>query len=109
MNSFAKNFLVGLLIVPLLFTGIGSLAASDDLGRTGFFRVEFSPRELLGEQGVTDAADILRSDDNLSWQIYVSDTYDATRPAGVVVYVSPTPKGGPPRIWNQTLNDKNLI
>jgi hypothetical protein len=84
-------------------------AASDEILRTGFYKVEFSPLELLGEQGVIDAADILRSDDNISWQLYVPDTYDATRPAGVVVYVSPTPKGGPPRIWNEPLGDKNLI
>ncbi len=71
--------------------------------------MDFSPLELLGEQGVADAAEILRSDDNLSWQIYVPETYDATRPAGVVVYVSPTPKGGPPRIWNRPLGEKNLI
>ena len=98
-----------------LAANIGVLAASwssamgDESLRTGFFKVELSPLELLGEQGVIDAADILRSDDNISWQLYVPDTYDTTRPAGVVVYVSPTPKGGPPRIWNEPLGDKNLI
>jgi len=93
----------------LLVTCTCSSATSDETPRTGYFRVEFSPLELLGEQGVADAADILRSDANLSWQLYVPDTYDATRPAGAVVYVSPTPKGGPPRIWNEPLGEKNLI
>lgn len=93
----------------LLIACTCSFATSDETPRTGYFRVEFSPLELLGEQGVADAADILRSDANLSWQLYVPDTYDATRPAGVVVYVSPTPKGGPPKIWNEPLDDKNLI
>ena len=93
----------------LLVTYSWSPATSDETPRTGFYKVEFSPLELLGEQGVIGAADILRSDDTISWQIYVPDTYDAARPAGVVVYISPSPKGGPPRIWNKPLDDKNLI
>jgi hypothetical protein len=93
----------------LLVTCSWSSAEKEDAPRTGYFKVEFSPRQLLGEQGVINAANILRSDDNISWQLYVPDSYDATRPAGVVVYVSPTPKGGPPRIWNEPLDDENLI
>lgn len=93
----------------LLCVAFWSSAESDVKPRTGYFKVEFSPLELLGEQGVIDAADILRSEDNISWQLYVPDSYDAAHPAGVVVYVSPTPKGGPPRIWNEPLDDKNLI
>ena len=109
MNRFAKFPLAAICIVPLLFAASSLSAESDGIPRTGYFKVEFSPQELLGEQGVIDAADILRSDDNISWQLYVPDTYDATRPAGVVVYVSPTPKGGPPRTWNEPLDNKNLI
>jgi hypothetical protein len=101
--------LAALFIVPLLFAASWSGAESDVTPRTGYFEVEFSPLELLGEQGVIDVADILRSEDNISWQLYVPDTYDVAHPAGVVVYVSPTPKGGPPRIWNEPLDDKNLI
>ena len=97
--------LASLLLVSCLW----SYAESDQTPRTGYFKVEFSPLELLGEQGVADAAEILRSDANLSWQLYVPETYDANNPAGVVVYVSPTQKGGPPRTWNQPLGDKNLI
>jgi len=96
--------LAALFIVPLLFVASGSSAESDVKPRTGYFKVEFTPLELLGEQGVIDAADILRSEDNISWQLYVPDSYDAAHPAGVMVYVSPTPKGGPPR-----MDDKNLI
>jgi hypothetical protein len=104
------NSVVRLVLGSIMLLACSSSSADgDEALRTGFFTVEFSPLELLGEQGVADAADILRSDDNLRWQIYVPDTYDATRPAGVMVYVSPSPKGGPPKIWNQPLGDKNLI
>lgn len=77
--------------------------------RKGLYKVEFTPRELLGEQGALDAADILHNNDNIGWQIYVPDNYDAAVPPGVIVYVSPQDKGGPPGTWKRALHDKNLI
>jgi hypothetical protein len=105
INGTLRRALASLLLVTCSWSSAESIEAP----RTGYFKLEFPPEELLGEQGVIGAADILRSDENLSWQLYVPDTYDATRPAGVVVYISPTRKGGPPRIWNEPLVDKNLI
>lgn len=109
MNALARIPIAAIVIVPLLFVSSGSSAESGEPPRTGYFKVEFSPTVLLGEHGVIDAADILRPDEEIGWQIYVPENYDVTRPAGVVVYVSPTPKGGPPRTWNKPLDDGNLI
>lgn len=109
MNIPARIPIAAIVIVPLLFVSSGSSAESGEPPRTGYFKVEFSPTVLLGEHGVIDAADILRPDEEIGWQIYVPENYDVTRPAGVVVYVSPTPKGGPPRTWNKPLDDGNLI
>lgn len=77
--------------------------------QTGFFRLSFSPEELLGEDGAEKSDYILRSDDELSWQLYVPPNYDPERPAGVMVYVSPTKRGGPPRVWNGLLKQNNMI
>lgn len=90
--------------VPVL-----AIAEAGEQPRTGYFKIEFTPEELLGEQGARDASDILQSEEDLSWQLYVPDNYDATMPPGVVVYVSPQPKGGQPRAWDKVLDDKNLI
>ncbi len=67
MNKFVRFPLAAFCIVPMLLTASWSSATSNETPRTGFYKVEFSPLELLGEQGVIDAADILRSDDNISW------------------------------------------
>lgn len=84
-------------------------AEDGELPRTGLYTVDFTPQELLGDQGAIDAAEILRTNDNIAWQIYAPDNYDAVLPAGVVVYVSPQSKGGPPTMWKRALRDKNLI
>lgn len=97
-------------ITLLLLTATpGWSVESSETPRTGFFKIEFTPQELLGEEGTRDAAEILQPDENIGWQLYVPANYDADRPPGVVVYVSPQPKGGSPRAWNKVLDDKNLI
>jgi hypothetical protein len=108
MNGLDRFVLASLLLIACFCSSAASDVA-DKPSRTGYFALEFSPQELLGEQGAAAAADILRSDDNLGWQLFVPEGYDPSKPAGVVVYVSPTPKGGPPSAWRESLASKNLI
>ena len=109
MSSVAITFVRYAHAGLLLLVCLSASTSHAEPPRTGYFKLEFTPEELLGEQGAADAAEILVSDDILSWQLYIPDSYDASRPAGVVVYVSPTPKGGPPRKWNKPLQDENLL
>ncbi len=85
--------------------------ADNDEGepQTGSFNLTFTPAELFGEEGLAEVDSILRGDDELSWHLYVPENYDHSLPAGVIVYVSPTQKGGPPRLWNEMLAQSNLI
>ena len=109
MQAIRKILLLAIFFASLLTAWPVSSADSDDTPKTGSFRVEFTPLELLGVEGVLNTTDILRSDDDIAWQIVVPDNYDPKRPAGVMVYVSPTTRGGPPGSWKKTLSDKNLI
>ena len=89
-----------------------SAALADDTAdspRTGFFELSFTPLELLGEGGLADAEYVLRGDAELSWQLYVPESYDPSRPAGVMVYVSPTNTGRPPKVWSDLLERSNVI
>jgi hypothetical protein len=76
--------------------------------RTGFFRESMTPLELLGPaaQGVEN---ILPSDQEIEWEIVVPRHYSVDTPPGVVVFVSSRERGGPPRDWNDTLQEHNLI
>ena len=82
---------------------------AEDGPRTGYFRETISPLELLGEQGAQAIAEVFAPDHRLTWQLYVPDSYDATKPAGVMVYVSPTQSGALRRGWKGALDDRNMI
>jgi pimeloyl-ACP methyl ester carboxylesterase len=77
--------------------------------RTGFFQVAMTPVDVVGVSGAQDFADILPPDQVIEWQLNVPMTYADNPPPGVVVYVSPLERGGPPRNWSALLNEKNLL
>jgi poly(3-hydroxybutyrate) depolymerase len=96
--------------LPLLILLASSAFAAGDSAelRTGFFRVSMTPLELLGA-GAEGVANILPSDEEVEWEIVVPNNYSASTPPGLVVYVSPRERGGPPRDWNDMLQEHNLI
>ncbi|MDX1517578.1 MAG: hypothetical protein R3288_12100 [Woeseiaceae bacterium] len=77
--------------------------------RTGYFSVTLTPVDLLGEAGAATVAEIFNADEELVWQLYVPPTYDAAKPPGAIIYVSPRSGGGPPKAWNELLGERNLI
>jgi predicted peptidase len=78
--------------------------------RTGFFRKKLTPLELLGEDGAKSLAGIFEPDEKLSWQLYVPRSYDASRPAGVIVFINRWGNsGGSRKSYNDLLEEKNLI
>jgi hypothetical protein len=97
------------LLSALLFVSFSPAAQCGEPAGTGVYVVYFSPLELLGAQGATDSRDILKSDDDLQWQVYVPADYDPKRPIGVMVYISPSRRGGLPNRRKKTLDEKNLI
>jgi hypothetical protein len=56
-HRISGNFRLVIAIL-LLVSSFWSYAESDQAPGTGYFKVEFSPLELLGEQGVADAVDM---------------------------------------------------
>ncbi len=88
---------------------LGAMYTPSDGPRTGYFRETVNPLELLGEQGARAISDVFAPDHKLTWQLYVPDSYDARKPAGVMVYVSPTKSGVPKRGWKSALDERNMI
>lgn len=105
------------LTFALLFASLAVSMANSAAGqvvetvpvRTGYFSEAVTPVDLFGETGATTIADVFEPQEELQWQLYVPPNYDASKPAGVIVYVSPHAGGGPPRAWNELLDERNLI
>jgi predicted esterase len=68
-----------------------------------------TPLEILGVAGSQGVANILLPEQNIDWEVSVPTNYSASTPPGLVVYVSPTEYGGPPRDWSDMLEAHDLI
>lgn len=91
------------------FVVLASTTLADDGPRTGYFEARVTPAGLLGQQAAQSIADVLSPDDELSYQFYVPRSYDAASPAGLIVWISSSTRGGSPRKWNGALTEQNLI
>ena len=103
-----RDILAGLILTALL---AGARAdETKDGPRTGFFRKSMTTVELLGTEGAKSVANVLEPDEKLEWQLYVPHSYDSSRPAGVLVFISPSASwSGSRKSYNDLLEEKNLI
>lgn len=94
---------------------LGSMSTSwaeeaDDGPRTGYFYTETTPLELLGPEGAKSLAEMFAEDEELKWSLYVPKSYSADKPAGVIVFISPSSRwGGSSKSYNPLLEEKNMI
>ncbi len=94
----------------LLLLLIAVPAVAQDAPRTGFFKVTTTPMELLGERGAAAVASMFAADQELMWQLYVPETYDATKPAGVMVMLNYADHwNAGKKAWNPVSDARNLI
>lgn len=84
-------------------------ALAEDGPRLGFFKKSLTPLELLGPEGAKAVASVFAPDETLTWQLLVPETYDASKPAGVVVFVSWADWGSGKKTWSSVLERRNLI
>jgi hypothetical protein len=75
---------------------------------TGEFTVDHSPVELLGD-GAKKIESVIAQDERITWEMFVPETYDVKKPAGLLVNVSPMSSGEIPRQWKSVLEEHNLI
>ena len=103
-----RDILAGFIFTVLLATAWAD--ETKDGPRNGYFRMNMTTVELLGADGAKSVADMLDADEKLEWQLYVPHSYDPSRPAGVLVFISPSPSwSGSRKSYNDLLEEKNLI
>lgn len=76
--------------------------------KTGEFILEATPAEVLGNQAATYEK-FIGQNDVISWEIYVPDSYDASKPAGIMVFAGAPRPVRAPNGWLSVMDDKNLI
>jgi len=103
----------GLALLAWLVLSWCFSAYGDSPGETGNQRGRFditrTVTQLIDQPTMESLSETLDPDDEITWQVYVPDSYDPSEPAGLLVYVSPTPYGRMPSGWQPLFDDENLI
>ena len=86
----------------------GQIAATGGM-RTGEFRLTLTLAELVGADSARNAGKIIVPDEAITWDIYVPENYQPEKPAGLMVYISPTSSGEIPRGWKSVMHERNMI
>ncbi len=89
-------------------TSIESPADSELLKR-GRYIEKVKIASLVGEAGMKSFAPFLDADHEIEFDVFAPKTYHPSRPAGLMVFVSPTPTGKIPNRWKRIIIDRNLI
>ena len=77
--------------------------------RRGQFDLTFTPAELLDATTLANVAEFIDADEEITWKLYVPESYDPTKLAGLLVYIPPIDKGYMPTAWQPVVDDQNLI
>ena len=107
------------LLTALMATGFGATGfaapqeegaeSGDHAAGIGRQVLKLTPADLLSESAVRNIESVVAATETIEWQAYVPPTYDPARPAGLLVYVSPTQSGEIPRGWSDILDRHNVI
>ena len=110
-ETISRGFLPVLIMTAMLQYCVTACAdeASPKSVRHGNFEVTLTPSELLDSGAVEKMSPVIGAHEEVTWKMYVPETYDADKPAGLMVYISPSRKGSLPRKWRSVINEKNLI
>jgi len=71
--------------------------------------IETQVSDLVHPKQFANISEIYEYDETLSWSIFVPEAYDPTNPPGVLVYISTSSKGTPPRAWYRVFEQENII
>ncbi len=86
------------------------MAAADEAPapQTGAFSKAHLATSVLGDRAPR-YLHLFDENEEITWQYYVPTGYDPGKPAGVLVYISPTRSGAMPKEWRTVMDEHNMI
>lgn len=94
------------LIITLSIICLWSVSAYTQ--ETGEFLIRTTPAEILGSKA-GNYNSYIGEDEELTWEIYVPENYNASKPAGIMVFAGAPTIVREPSGWLSVLKDKNII
>ena len=76
---------------------------------SGEMTLAATPSELLGDDATALFGSALESSESLDWEVYVPESYDHGKPAGLLVFISPIDSGRMPGRYKEVMEENNLI
>ena len=95
------------LMPALLLWSAATTAAAEP--PTGEFELAYTTTQLVGERSSLSVSEVVSPTEEIRFSLYVPPNYDADRPPGIMVYISPTQSGDVPDSWKSVLESENLI
>lgn len=95
-----------LALTALLLAAAGASAQDITIGE---HQATATVNDVVGEEAARYFANVVASDASIEWEMYVPENYDADKPAGLIVYISPSDSGQIPNRWKSILDERNLI
>lgn len=86
----------------------GAATGDQELPQTDSFSASHAATALLGDRAAS-YGELFDPAEEITWQYYVPPDYSPDKPAGLLVYISPTRSGAMPREWRSVMVKHNMI
>ncbi len=101
--------IASLVLLLLTNAALCEPAETGKSARTGSYRLSLTLTEAAGAQMAGAAENVIAANEEIEWEVYVPDNYQAENPAGLMVYISPSSKAKIPLRWKSIMGKRNMI
>ncbi|MCP5381971.1 MAG: hypothetical protein H6912_06340 [Kordiimonadaceae bacterium] len=77
--------------------------------QTGVFTITSTSEKILGKENANEFKKILDIDEEITWSVYVPETYDPGIPPGILLFQFYTNKIEHPIGWDTAMEERNMI
>lgn len=100
-----------ILSIFFLLTTINSpsILAKEQIAKTGSFEILSSSGQLLDAETAAGFSELLETNEQITWKVYVPETYDPLKPVGLLVYFNNRDQSYISENWEQLFENENLI